>query len=164
MKDRLKEILLSKNLTAAMFAEKIDVQKSSISHILSGRNKPGFDLISKILRSYPDIDPRWLILGEGSISKTNNPIDTNNKTDSNDLFSRENTNNFNNDSPKPKNQSERDIEVTKENSWKNTTVNSNQITNVNQAEVINSNECTSCELEKIVFFYKDGTFKVYNSK
>ncbi len=67
MQERLKEILKNENLTSAQFADKIGVQRSSISHILSGRNKPGFEFIQKILLSFPSIDANWLITGHGSI-------------------------------------------------------------------------------------------------
>ena len=69
MKDQIKEILQRKNLTSAQFADLIGVQRSSISHILSGRNKPGFDFIQKIILSYPDINAEWLITGEGTMFK-----------------------------------------------------------------------------------------------
>lgn len=63
MKDRIKEIMIENRLTAARFAEKIGVPKSGISHILSGRNNPSLDYISKILDVFPYIDSEWLILG-----------------------------------------------------------------------------------------------------
>jgi len=67
MKDRLLEFLNSHNLTSTRLADTIGVQRSSISHILSGRNKPSYDFIHKFLQHYRDINPKWLILGEGSM-------------------------------------------------------------------------------------------------
>lgn len=52
-------------LSSSGFAEKIGVQRSSISHILSGRNKPSLDFVMKILSSFPDIDLYWLLNGKG---------------------------------------------------------------------------------------------------
>ena len=52
--------------SASSFAEKIGVQRSSISHILSGRNKPSLDFILKILSHYPEVDLYWLFNGKGS--------------------------------------------------------------------------------------------------
>ncbi len=60
-------LLASEGLSASKFAETVGVQASGISHILSGRNKPGYDLIVKILGNFPDISPDWLLLGEGSM-------------------------------------------------------------------------------------------------
>jgi len=62
-------ILKVKNLTASKFADEIGVQRSSISHLFSGRNQPSLDLIQKILKKYPDISTDWLVSGTGSMLK-----------------------------------------------------------------------------------------------
>ena len=72
MKDRLLKFLNREQLSSARFAGIIGVQPSSISHILSGRNKPGFDFIQKILTSYPSINAEWLIMGKGNMLKSEN--------------------------------------------------------------------------------------------
>ncbi len=61
-------------LTSAKFAEILSVQPSSISHLLSGRNKPNFDFLSKLFVMFPRLNPRWFINGEGEIylDKVNN--------------------------------------------------------------------------------------------
>ena len=69
MKNRLTQFLLSEQLTPARFADILGVQRSGISHILSGRNKPGFDLMEKILIKFPDINAEWLITGKGKMYK-----------------------------------------------------------------------------------------------
>lgn len=61
--DRLQKILEEYDLTASAFAEKIDVGRSSISHILSGRNKPSLEFIMKINMVFPEIDLYWLLKG-----------------------------------------------------------------------------------------------------
>jgi len=61
--NRLLKILESKNLSASQFAEKIGVQRSSVSHELSGRNKPSLDFIIKIITVFSDISLDWLIKG-----------------------------------------------------------------------------------------------------
>ena len=63
MKERLKEFLLEKGLNAKSFALKIGVQPSSISHILTGRNKPSVELLEKLIKSFPDADVKYLISG-----------------------------------------------------------------------------------------------------
>ncbi len=70
MKDRITLLIKAKNLTAAQFADEIGVQKSSISHILSGRNNASLDFIQKILVSYPDVNMEWLMFGKGPIFKS----------------------------------------------------------------------------------------------
>jgi len=67
MKDRLIRLLDSEQLTASKFADIIGVQRSSVSHVLSGRNKPSFDFIQKTLKSFPEINSEWLILGKGEM-------------------------------------------------------------------------------------------------
>lgn len=67
---RLQEIIDYYNLSASSFADKIDVQRSSISHILSGRNKPSLDFVMKILSSFPEVDLYWLLNGKGTFPKT----------------------------------------------------------------------------------------------
>ena len=69
MIDRIQLILKTKNLTASSFADDIGVQRSAISHILSGRNNPSLDFIQKILKKYPEISPEWLLSGKGEMNK-----------------------------------------------------------------------------------------------
>ena len=69
MKDRIILLIKAKNLTAAQFADQIGVQKSSISHIISGRNNASLDFIQKILLSYPEVNMDWLLFGKGPIFK-----------------------------------------------------------------------------------------------
>lgn len=67
--NRFKYIMKLNNLTASAFANQIGVQPSSVSHILSGRNKPSLEFIQKILKAYPKVDSNWLINGTTSTSK-----------------------------------------------------------------------------------------------
>lgn len=62
---RLQVIFEREGISASIFADKIGVQRSAISHILSGRNKPGFDLLQKIIAKFPTINTEWLITGLG---------------------------------------------------------------------------------------------------
>jgi transcriptional regulator with XRE-family HTH domain len=63
---RLERILSFYNLSAAAFADNIGVQRSSISHLLTGRNKPSLEFVMKVVRAYPDINLYWLLNGKGS--------------------------------------------------------------------------------------------------
>lgn len=75
---RLRLILDKEELTSSQFANIVGYRPSSISHILSGRNKPGFDFIREILKKFDTINPEWLILGRGEMYKTtDNVIDDN---------------------------------------------------------------------------------------
>ena len=61
--NRLEGIMANHNLSAASFATKIGVQRSAISHILSGRNKPSLDFLMKVYESFDEVALEWLILG-----------------------------------------------------------------------------------------------------
>jgi len=71
MKDRITLLIKAKNLTAAQFADEIGVQKSSISHIISGRNNASLDFIQKVLLTYPEVNMDWLMFGKGPLFKSN---------------------------------------------------------------------------------------------
>lgn len=62
--DRLKEWVSSKELNASDFAKQLKIQRSALSHIFSGRNKPSVDVLLKIKNAYPEISLDWLITGE----------------------------------------------------------------------------------------------------
>ena len=121
---RLKSIMEYYEISAALLAEKIDVQRSSISHLLSGRNKPSLDFVLKILKEFPDVELYWLLNGVGKFPKQNNsnPTPT--------LFQTK-------------------IEKPKE-------IVENEIKKPLSAPIENSEE-----IERIVIFYKDGSFKNY---
>ena len=70
MKDRIKQFIEDQKLTATQFADEIGVQRSSISHVLSGRNHPGYEFIQKMLKKYPFINVEWLMLGKGDMFKS----------------------------------------------------------------------------------------------
>jgi transcriptional regulator with XRE-family HTH domain len=132
---RLETLLEYYNLNASSFADKIGVQRSSLSHLLSGRNKPSLDFILKILEVFPEVDLYWILNGKGTFPKTSNlntqkeptPIPVKGTSISTNLFSEV-----------------QEIKKTPPVELKN---------------VEKLPESVSSEIEKIVFFYKDGTFK-----
>jgi transcriptional regulator with XRE-family HTH domain len=67
---RLQRILDYYDLSAAAFSDAIDVGRSSISHILSGRNKPSLDFVLKIVQTYPEVELYWLLNGKGNFPAT----------------------------------------------------------------------------------------------
>lgn len=72
MTDRISLILRTKNINASQFADEIGVQRSSISHVLSGRNKPSLEFVQRILKRYPEINPDWLLFGKGAMHQESN--------------------------------------------------------------------------------------------
>jgi len=67
MKDRLLQLLDLEQITPSKFADIIGVQRSSVSHVISGRNKPSFDFLQKTLTAFPGLNAAWLMLGEGTM-------------------------------------------------------------------------------------------------
>ena len=70
MNDRLQQFLSAENLTQSQFADSINVARASISHILAGRNKPGFEFIESVARRYPSLNIEWFITGKGKMYKS----------------------------------------------------------------------------------------------
>lgn len=64
--NRIAEVINENEMTATSFADKIGVPRSSISHILNGRNKPSLDFVMKVCDTFDDIDMYWLLYGKGS--------------------------------------------------------------------------------------------------
>ncbi|REE81766.1 helix-turn-helix protein [Lutibacter oceani] len=118
---RLKIIIDYYEISAALLAEKIEVQRSSISHILSGRNKPSLDFVLKILKVFPEVELYWLLNGVGKF-----PKEIENKASTPSLF--------------PTNES-------------GTIIKEKMIQEPN----------SSVEIDRIVIFFKDGTFKNYKN-
>ena len=61
---RISQILEDQQLSSSVFADTIGVQRSSISHVLSGRNKPSLEFILKIIRAFPSYSTDWLLFGK----------------------------------------------------------------------------------------------------
>jgi transcriptional regulator with XRE-family HTH domain len=138
---RLETIFEYYGLSASLFADKINVQRSSISHLLSGRNKPSLDFILKVLDSFPEVELLWLLNGKGSFPKgemgSNEKLNVSSeeKTEQEiDLFSQE-------------------TPVLETHSEKKSTTPKFQT----EVKPIHSDS----KIERIVVFYTDGTFKNY---
>lgn len=150
---RIKEIMLTNQLNAADFSKKIGVQRSSVSHILSGRNKPSLDFLSKIQFAFDDIEFDWLLLGNLK-KKKNSPtsvglfdvLDSDTKT-SERLF--ENVESNTNPQDDTKTQENTRIDVI------------DQINVINQTA---TNIKSEIEVKEIIYIYSDNSFKLISRK
>lgn len=136
MRDRILHFLTQENLSSAKFADEIDVQRSSVSHILSGRNNPSFDFIQKILRRFELINAEWLILGRGEMFKSQqqgNMFDAERRTDGKE---------------KPVNDMTSTAKI-------------GIPVDFNDKSTLVSEEKLKKTAEKVVIFYTDKTFKEY---
>jgi len=148
---RLEIILDYYSLNASSFADKIGVQRSSLSHLLSGRNKPSLDFILKILDVFPEVDLYWVLNGKGTFpkSESENTINLSTSTPVPDIQNMEikmekTADLFSEAMPNKKNLAEE----------KQPTFFSNM-----QNLVLPQN---NSEIDRIVIFYKNGTFKTYS--
>jgi transcriptional regulator with XRE-family HTH domain len=119
---RLEKILAYYNHTASSFADKIGVQRSSISHLLTGRNKPSLEFVMKVLQKYPEVELYWLLNGKGNFPSEKNETPTPIKKD---------------EIPVPMDPS---VDISKI-----------------KADISDDS------IERIVIFYKNGGFKVYEN-
>ncbi|MCO6176344.1 helix-turn-helix domain-containing protein [Flavobacterium sp. NRK F10] len=154
---RLENIFDFYGLTASSFADKIGVQRSSLSHLLSGRNKPSLDFVMKVIEVFPEVDLYWILNGKGTFPKTeiqeekkvespsalSQPVQKRNST-SDDLFS-----------------SSENIEETK-NGVNEIPEEKKSNTQVLEETLINS--INTSTIDAIVIFYADGTFTKYTQK
>ncbi|MSP84224.1 MAG: XRE family transcriptional regulator [Flavobacteriaceae bacterium] len=144
---RLELLLDYFSLNASSFADKIGVQRSSLSHLLSGRNKPSLDFILKILDVFPEVDLYWILNGKGNFPKNSDG----NKTE----IVIEKT--ISTPTPIQQNHTAENLFIPTEIPIvKKTLEHSKSVLNENTTISTNSNE-----IDKIVIFYKNGTFKNY---
>lgn len=72
MIDRIQQLMKTYQLSAADLADTLGTERSGISHFLSGRNKPSLAFITKLLEKYPEVSPDWLITGAGAMMRSDN--------------------------------------------------------------------------------------------
>lgn len=143
---RLEKVFDYYGMSASSFADKIQVQRSSISHLLSGRNKPSLDFILKIVEHFSEVDIMWLLKGNGDFPKNNNEKDVTTTLSSPEI------NNI-------KTPLQQDLFTTEHEFSKNELF-ENTIETKSTMSKIEKNEKEN-EIEQIVVFYKDGSFKLY---
>jgi len=148
---RLEIILDYYSLNASSFADKIGVQRSSLSHLLSGRNKPSLDFILKILDVFPEVDLYWVLNGKGTFPKSE--------------F--ENNNNLSTPTPVPDIQN---VEIKMEKAadlFSEAMPNKKNLIEEKQAISFSNMQNSVLPqnnpgIDRIVIFYKNGTFKTYS--
>lgn len=75
MNRRLLQFLQAENITQSQFADTLSVARGSVSHILSGRNKPGYDFLESLLLHYPNLNLDWLMTGKGRMYRDADVLD-----------------------------------------------------------------------------------------
>lgn len=69
---RIERVIEHLELSVSAFADAIGVQRSSMSHLLNGRNKPSLDFVMKLVDTYPEVKLDWLLKGKGNFPETDN--------------------------------------------------------------------------------------------
>ena len=142
---RLEIILDYYNLSASAFADKIGVQRSSLSHLLSGRNKPSLDFIIKVIEVFPEVDLYWVLNGKGTFPKSEIKtalVEEKKSSPKEDALL----------------QKESEVDLFSTAVHKIPENESQAAVNSNYPPIISKNDNN---IERIVIFYKDGTFKNY---
>lgn len=137
MKDRIKNFIEAKGISAGELATVLDVQRSNISHILNGRNKPGASFIEKLLLEFPELNARWLLTGEG------------------DMFGDQVLTDSNPQQKLPITEKPIKHKRPKEDVIESTIV---------PEEGIEKPAVSNSEIDKMVVIYSDGTFNVYKQR
>ena len=150
---RLETIFEYYGLSASGFADKIGVQRSSLSHLLSGRNKPSLDFIMKIVEVFPEVDLYWILNGKGNFPKSDSiekEILISESTPS--LFSENKTEEVKSDNQPDLFSTEPAIEKNRVNE-----TSEEKFSNTRNFETLKNHS----DIDRIVVFYKNGTFKNY---
>lgn len=90
MREKLLDLMKNEGLKPSQLADILGINPAGISHILAGRNKPGFDLLQKILRRFPRISPDWLLLDEGPMYRNSERAEVNPTSNENPTASKNN--------------------------------------------------------------------------
>ena len=64
-RERIELLMKCYELTSSQFADRTGIQRASVSHIISGRNKPSLEVMQKIYEAFPELDLKWLMTGVG---------------------------------------------------------------------------------------------------
>lgn len=155
-KGRITKVIEFSQLTIGDFADEIQVQRSSISHILSGRNKPSLDFLIKIKDRFPSLRWEWLIMGSGDMEEgAAKEVPQKKKPALPDLFAVINDESFGKDAEEnsiPRDQNENTV-----NSQQSSTAASHRFKKIEVPE----NNPAENKIKKIVWFYENGKFESF---
>ena len=171
--ERITKVLEYSGFSASEFADEIDVQRSSISHIISGRNKPSLEFVTKIKNRFPKLSWDWIILGTGEMKQTDSPFPISEKQEENstpdlftlidedyknEVFVQENIQNetlreLNKSFPSPRK------EILSDSQQLDIQENISEVQSIVNETVTNKN--AESKIKKIVFFYENGKFEAF---
>lgn len=152
MKDRIKQIMEYEQLTPSAFADKLQLGRAVVSHILNGRNNPSLDVVTRILTKMNYINPDWLLTGTGSMLKgekttTSDIVIPNNQPD---LFSQVLI-------------SEADSTQNAEYRKENIVEQPQKQTEIIENKTIIYQKAPERKVTKIIIYYSDNTFETFDA-
>lgn len=170
LNERISKVITYSGLSLSEFADEIEVQRSSISHITSGRNKPSLDFLMKIKSRFPELEWEWLIEGEGEMLKkpdaaveSKESIEKPKPTSLPDLFSlindeafgvTESEDRISNDAPQESYITEQVVEKEK-------ISDSQRLEMKNPTIATESIDKQEFKVKRIVLFYENGKFETF---
>lgn len=156
-KERIEKVMQLEGMNSAVFAAAINIQGSTLSHILNGRNNPSLSVLQSILNRFPNISPEWLIMGQGPIERSSKQSQAPTLFDSID----ENINKSITFEPKtePKNDLSFSVIQQKTNVAPEIPVQTTQ--EQSRPAFISQVEPSSKAVRKIIVYYTDNTFQEF---
>ncbi|MGI6049129.1 MAG: helix-turn-helix domain-containing protein [Petrimonas sp.] len=146
MRDRIRQIMENENLTSAKFADRLQINRANISHILNGRNNPSLDVVTKILSGMPYINTEWLINGSGQMYKDGFDIDSIPKE--HDLFNQSPTITSKEKEPAIKPE---EVEINKPEKG----------SQIADSKIIDVQKNYDKKITQIIIYYNDNTFETF---
>ncbi len=147
---RIQKIMDHYGVSASSFADYMGVGRSSISHILSGRNKPSLDFVMKIVDAYNDVELQWLLYGKGTFPKSKDIVVEEKVVSEFPVNKQETSTSIINTEQDLFSQSSSEKENTQE--------------DISPLENVSKISSSEDEIDRIVIFYKDGTFTSHQMK
>ena len=142
MQEKLRDFLNSEGLKPSQFADMLGVNPAGISHLLAGRNKPGYELLQKMLRRFPQLNPDWLLLDQGPMYRSEGAVSAPAAVDSSaggDLFAAPSV-----EAPRPQPTATAEREV--------------------PAELPSVSPRSGARASRIVICYDDGSFESFTTR
>lgn len=158
MHNRLKQFLAAENVTQAQFASTIQIGKANISHVLSGRNKPGYDFIKAIMLGYPHLNMNWLMLGTGKMYDLQQPQREKPAPDGTIIFEEDNTSLFD-DEFETDEQDEVTLETVETHTEAESPVDISSLSSLKELVNITQTPVKQRKVSKIVVLFDDGSFQ-----
>lgn len=153
MKEKFQQFMIQEGLNASRLAEMLGIQPAAISHLLSGRNKPSFDLLQKLFHKFPRLNPDWLLLDSDQMYRPTGTAESLHEQQET-LF--------------PVSADTNSLDKISENRGRvgqlHESARESNISDQSVGEFISSHSRDGMQIERIVVFYSDKTFESFSQR